>query len=119
MLTWPKAFGWCCQWIPAPHGLFNRGTRMAYDQKNVYILAICYKPLPQQDMVESLKRDFSFQKNDNFIFFIDTFNDQTSGYSFGSNAAGAEWDGTHVPGWECRFKLDKQMGVGCEEGLPR
>ena len=44
-------------------------------------------------MVESLKRDFSFTKNDNFIFFMDTFNDLTSGYSFGANAAGAEWDG--------------------------
>lgn len=73
-------------------------VRMAYDQKYVYILAICYKPLPGPSMVESLKRDFSFQKNDNFIFFMDTFNDQTSGYSFGSNAAGAEWDGTMYEG---------------------
>jgi len=73
-------------------------VRMGYDQKYVYILAICYKPLPGQNMVESLKRDFNFQKNDNFIFFIDTYNDQTSGYSFGTNAAGAEWDGTMYEG---------------------
>ena len=73
-------------------------VRMAYDQKNIYILAICFKPLPGQNMVESLKRDFSFLKNDNFIFFIDTFNDQTSGYTFGVNAAGAEWDGTMYEG---------------------
>ncbi len=73
-------------------------VRMVYDQKNIYILAICYKPLPGPNMVESLKRDFSFSKNDNFIFFIDTFNDQTNGYSFGVNAAGAEWDGTMYQG---------------------
>ena len=73
-------------------------VRMAYDQKYIYIIAICYKPLPGPNMVESLKRDFSFVKNDNFIFFLDTFNDQTSGYSFGANAAGAEWDGTMYEG---------------------
>ncbi len=66
-------------------------VRMVYDQKNIYILAICYKPLPGPSMVESLKRDFSFAKNDNFIFFMDTYNDQTNGFSFGSNAAG-RWD---------------------------
>lgn len=73
-------------------------VRMAYDQKNIYILAVCYKPLPGPNMVESKKRDFSFVKNDNFIFFMDTFNDLTSGYSFGANAAGGEWDGTMYEG---------------------
>jgi hypothetical protein len=73
-------------------------VRMAYDQKYIYVLAVCYKSLPGPNMVESLKRDFNFSKNDNFIFFMDTFNDQTSGYSFGSNAAGAEWDGTMYEG---------------------
>ncbi|HEY4325733.1 MAG TPA: DUF5916 domain-containing protein [Mucilaginibacter sp.] len=73
-------------------------VKMAYDQKNIYILAICYKALPGPNMVESLKRDFSFLKNDNFIFFMDTFNDQTNGFSFGSNAEGAQWDGTMYEG---------------------
>jgi hypothetical protein len=73
-------------------------VRMTYDQKNIYILAICYKALPGPNMVESLKRDFNFSRNDNFIFFMDTFDDQTSGYSFGVNAAGAEWDGTMYNG---------------------
>ncbi|GAC1301476.1 MAG: hypothetical protein NVSMB24_04370 [Mucilaginibacter sp.] len=76
----------------------NTEVRMAYDQKNIYILAVCYKALPGPNMVESLKRDFSFQKNDNFIFFMDTYNDQTNGFTFGSNAAGAEWDGTMYEG---------------------
>ena len=72
--------------------------RIAYDQKNIYILAVCYKVLPGPNMIESLKRDFAFQKNDNFIFFIDTYNDQTNGYTFGTNAVGAEWDGTLYEG---------------------
>lgn len=76
----------------------NTVVRMAYDDKNFYILAICYKALPGPNMVESLKRDFNFQKNDNFIFFLDTFNDQTNGFTFGSNADGGEWDGTMYEG---------------------
>ena len=73
-------------------------VRMAYDDKNIYIEATCYKALPGQSMVESLKRDFAFQKNDNFIFFMDTYNDLTNGFSFGANAVGAEWDGTMYEG---------------------
>jgi len=73
-------------------------VKMAYDQKNIYILAVCYKSLPGPNMVESLKRDFAFQKNDNFIFFMDTYNDLTNGFSFGANAEGAEWDGTMYEG---------------------
>ena len=41
-------------------------------------------------MVESLRRDFNFSKNDNFIFFIDPFDDRTNGFTFGANAAGAQ-----------------------------
>jgi len=73
-------------------------VRMAYDDKNIYIIAVCYKAMPGQSMVESLKRDFAFGKNDNFIFFMDTYNDQTNGFSFGANAVGAEWDGTMYEG---------------------
>ncbi|MFI5185239.1 MAG: DUF5916 domain-containing protein [Chitinophagales bacterium] len=68
-------------------------VKMVYDDKNIYIIAICYLPKRGPYMVESLRRDFVFGKNDNFIFFLDTFNDLTSGYTFGANAAGAQWDG--------------------------
>jgi hypothetical protein len=86
--------------IPMDTSLAKTQTevRMAYDQKNLYILVICYKPAPGPNMVESLKRDFNFSKNDNFIFFLDTFNDLTNGFSFGANANGAEWDGTMYQG---------------------
>ena len=66
---------------------------MAYDDKAIYILAICYKAKPGPYVVESLRRDFNFGKNDNFLFFFDPFDDRTSGFSFGTNAAGAQWDG--------------------------
>jgi len=68
-------------------------VRMTYDAHNLYISAVCYHALPGPNMVESLKRDWNFGRNDNFIFFMDPFDDQTNGFTFGVNAAGAEWDG--------------------------
>jgi hypothetical protein len=68
--------------------------RMTYDDKNIYLAATFYNSTSGPYYVESLRRDFSFGKNDNFLFFIDPFNNQTTGFSFGANAAGAQWDGT-------------------------
>jgi len=44
-------------------------VRMTYDDRYLYLAAECYNGLPGPDMVESLRRDFAFLKNDNFIFF--------------------------------------------------
>ena len=44
---------------------------VTYDQDNLYIAAICYDPSPGKRPIESLRRDFNFGKNDNFMFFID------------------------------------------------
>lgn len=71
---------------------------MTYDKNNLYLYAICYDSLPGPYMVESLRRDFSFGKNDNFLVFIDPFEDQTNGFAFGTNAAGAQWDGLMYEG---------------------
>jgi hypothetical protein len=63
-------------------------VKMTYDNNNLYVVAICYGGLPGQNMVESLKRDFNFGKNDNFLLFMDPFDARTDGFSFGANAAG-------------------------------
>jgi hypothetical protein len=83
-------------------------VRMAYDDKNLYILAICYTNISGPYMVESLKRDFNFQKNDNFIFFIDPFDARTDGFTFGANAAGAQWDGSMYSGGSVDLNWDNK-----------
>ena len=82
--------------------------KMTYDKHNLYIIAICYLPLRVPYKVESLRRDFVFGKNDNFIFFLDPFNDLTSGYTFGANAAGAQWDGTLYEGGKADLNWDNK-----------
>jgi len=83
---------------------------LTYDAKAFYIAVIFHDTLPGKRLVESLRKDFNFSFNDNFLVFIDSFNDQTTGYSFGVNAAGAMWDGTMSGGsfvnliWDCKWE---------------
>src|SRR5659263_74121 len=83
---------------------------MVYDDKAFYMAVIFYDTIPGKRPVESLRKDFVFGNNDNFLAFIDPYNDQTTGYSFGVNAAGAIWDGTMSGGaavnliWDCKWE---------------
>ena len=81
---------------------------MTYDSQNLYLIAICYHLLPGRYFVESLRRDFAFGKNDNFLLFMDTFDDQTNGFSFGANAAGAQWDGLMYEGGKGDLSWDNK-----------
>jgi len=83
-------------------------VRMTYDQQNLYLIAICFHLLPGRNFVESLRRDFSFGKNDNFLLFMDPFDDQTNGFSFGANAAGAQWDGMQYDGGTVDLSWDNK-----------
>lgn len=86
--------------LPIDEGYANSQSevRMAYDADNFYIAIICHDTVAGKRPVESLRRDFSFGKNDNFIAFIDTYNDQTNGFAFGISAAGAQWEGIQADG---------------------
>ncbi|MFC2125836.1 hydrolase, partial [Bacteroidota bacterium] len=42
-------------------------VRMAYDDQNIYLSAVCFDDLPGGYVVQSLRRDFSFGANDNFL----------------------------------------------------
>lgn len=83
-------------------------VQMAYDKDNIYLIAVCYHGLPGPYYVESLRRDFGFSSNDNFIFAFDTFDDQTNGFTFGTNAAGAQWDGILFEGGRADLSWDNK-----------
>jgi hypothetical protein len=81
---------------------------MTYDDENIYVAVICYDSLPGKNLIASLRRDFSFSDNDNFIFFLDTFQDKTNGFSFGASAAGAQWDGMQADGGTVNLDWDNK-----------
>ncbi len=107
--------------LPIDTGYADTQTEvmMTYDQANLYMAIICHDTLPGKRPVQSLRRDFSFGNNDNFLAFIDTYNDQTNGFSFGISAAGAQWDGIQADGgmvsldWDCKWKSAVQNYSDC------
>lgn len=81
-------------------------VKMTYTESTLFLGIVCYDPAPGKRPVESLRRDFSFMKNDNFIVFIDTYNDQTNGFAFGISPAGAQWDGVQANGGTVNLDWD-------------
>ncbi len=79
---------------------------ITYDKSNLYVGAICYDPLPGKRPVESLRRDFEFNKNDNFRLHLDTYNNLTNGFAFSLSAAGAQGEGVINNGNQSSFTWD-------------
>ena len=74
-------------------------VRMTYDDNFLYVSAICFKANDGKSAtVESMKRDFSFRRNECFEIVIEPFNDLTNGFIFGVNAAGAQSEGLIAEG---------------------
>jgi len=79
---------------------------LTYDELNLYVGAICYDSTPGKRPVESLRRDYNFMRNDNFMLFLDTYNDQTNGFAFGISAAGAQTEGLQYDGTKVLYSWD-------------
>jgi hypothetical protein len=81
-------------------------VKVIYNKSTLFVGIVCWDSTPGRRPVESLRRDFNFLKNDNFIVFIDTYNDQTNGFAFGVSAAGAQWDGVQANGGTVNLDWD-------------
>jgi hypothetical protein len=68
-------------------------TYLTYDDKYLYVGAKCFDTLKGKYVINSLRRDNSFQLNDCFGIYFDTYNDKTNGIAFGVNAFGVQRDG--------------------------
>jgi hypothetical protein len=85
-------------------------VQLGYTPKTLFLAITCFDPVPGKRPVESLRPDFTFYKNDNFLLFMDTFNDQTNGFSFGITPAGSIWDGLQANGglvnlnWDIKWR---------------
>ena len=66
---------------------------MTYDDKNIYVAAICYDEIPGDYVIQSLKRDFSYPRSDAFSVILNPFNDKTNGFSFAVNPKGVQREG--------------------------
>ena len=68
---------------------YRTEVMMTYDEKNIYIAAICHGEGPY--VMPSLKRDAqTFWQGDAFAFMFDPVNEKTNAFSFGINTAGVQ-----------------------------
>lgn len=100
-------------WLKFPtdtaHANNQTEVRLTYDNNFLYVSAICFKANDGKSAtVESMKRDFSFSRNECFEIVIEPFNDLTNGFIFGVNAAGAQLEGLIAEGQIVNLNWDNK-----------
>lgn len=63
-----------------------------YNDNNLYIGVWCYDSEPSKIIANRMKRDFEFDKDDNFEVILDTYHDKRNAYLFVTNPNGARAD---------------------------
>lgn len=97
--------------------------RFTYDDKYLYIAAICYNSSEDATYVTpSLRRDFRGGGNDMFVIHFDTFDDRTNAFQFGINPYGVRREGLVSNGggqrgdlsldWENKWRGETSMQDG-------
>ena len=68
-------------------------VRILYSASTLYIGVVCHDRSPQSIVASDSRRDSSLENTDSFQIIFDTFRDGQSGFVFGTNPAGIEYDG--------------------------
>jgi len=84
--------------------------RVAYDEKNLYVSAICFDSEAGNLVVRDARRDASLENTDAFLFVIDTYFDRQNGFIFGTNPSGIEYDAQLDNDGEGNFNNNRQQG---------
>ncbi len=68
-------------------------VRMTFDDRFLYVGVFCRDSSAGGYVIESLKRDFSFPKNDAFAVTLDPTEDKTTGFNFTTSPYGVQREG--------------------------
>lgn len=92
------------QYFPSDTSLSVGKTEIyiAFDDKNVYLLAKCFDDLEGPYQTSSLRRDYRGGGNDGLSILIDTYQDNTNAFIFGMNPYGVRREGLISNGGEGR-----------------
>ncbi len=67
-------------------------VRLLYTETALYVGVVCFDREPARIIVSDSRRDASLDETDSFRFILDTYRDGQSGFVFGTNPAGIEYD---------------------------
>ncbi len=76
---------------------FQTEARLVYDEHSIYISLVCYDD-GTPSIVQSLRRDFDYQNNDNASVMIGPYNDGINGFFFALTPEGVQLEGTIAGG---------------------
>ena len=84
---------------------------ITFNEQYLYIGGTCFETSDKEHIIQSLKRDFSWPRNENISIYFDTFNDYTTGFMFGLSPAGVQREGLVAPSgnsnvstdWDCKW----------------
>ena len=76
--------------IPSP---FQTEARLTFNDHFLYVSYVCYDD-ETPDLINSLRRDFDYERNDNVGMSIGPFNDWLNGFFFVITPAGVQMEGT-------------------------
>ena len=68
-------------------------VRIVYDDTAVYVGVVCHDSDPSQIVTTDTRRDTGLNGQDSVQIVFDTFRDRQNGFVFGTNVAGAQFDG--------------------------
>ena len=84
-------------------------VKITYDDKNLYIAAVCYDNIKDKNyVITSLRRDFEGVDNDNFAVYLDPFKDGLNGFMFGVTPLGVEREGLIANGDNMQTSWDNK-----------
>lgn len=72
---------------------FQTEARLTFDDHNFYLSFVCYDD-QTPDIVQSLRRDFDYDNNDNVGFTLGPYNDRINGFFFVITPRGVQMEGT-------------------------
>jgi hypothetical protein len=92
---------------------FQTEARVTFDEHHFYVSFVCYDD-QTPNVVQSLRRDYDFDTNDNMGVFIGPYNDAINGFYFivtplgvqleGTiSSGGADGDGSYNPTWDNKW----------------
>ncbi|MPZ21698.1 MAG: hydrolase [Luteitalea sp.] len=83
-------------------------VRLLFSADTLYVGVVCFDRSPRSIIVSDALRDAPLDETDSFQMIFDTYRDQLTGFVFGTNPAGIEYDG--------QVTNEGQGGGGLEPG---
>jgi hypothetical protein len=83
--------------VDTTHAEFQSEARVTFDDHQFYVSFVCYDD-QTPNVIQSLRRDYDFDTNDNMGVFIGPYNDAINGFYFIVTPMGVQLEGTIASG---------------------